>query len=130
MDFNIFKISSYIIPLSIAIFANSSIKENKFSKFLSYRSFVWQNTSRGGLPKIFLENMTFEKYADFCLEYPLLFIIKGNDYLFPNNYRFKDFMNNYLKNCHTFNIFTFSSCSTFETPLDVECAQNYKFLHT
>ena len=94
---NIFKISSYIVPLSIAIFANSSIKENKFSKFLSYRSFVWQNTSRGGLPKIFLENMTFEKYADFCLEYPLLFIIKGNDYLFPNNYRFKDFMNNKIK---------------------------------
>ena len=94
---NIFKISSYIIPLSIAIFANSSIKENKFSKFLSYRSYVWQNTSRGGLPKIFLENMTFEKYADFCLEYPLLFIIKGDDYLFPNNYRFKDFMNNKIK---------------------------------
>lgn len=94
---NIFKVSSYIVPLSIAIFANSSIKENKFSKFLSYRSFVWQNTSRGGLPKIFLENMTFEKYADFCLEYPLLFIIKGNDYLFPNNYRFKDFMNNKIK---------------------------------
>ena len=41
--------------------------------------------------------MTFEKYADFCLEYPLLFIIKGNDYLFPNNYRFKDFMNNKIK---------------------------------
>ena len=52
-----FKLISYLTPLSIALFANSAIKENKFSKYLSYRSVVWQNTSRGGLPKIFLENM-------------------------------------------------------------------------
>ena len=91
---NIFKLSSYLSPLSIALFANSSIKEKVFSKFLSYRSHVWQNTSRGGLPKIFLENMDFEKYADFCLNYPLLFIIRNSEYLFPKNFTFKDFVEN------------------------------------
>ncbi len=91
---DIFKLCSYLSPLSISLFANSSIREKVFSQFLSYRAYVWQNTSRGGLPKIFLENMNFEKYADFCLNYPLLFIIKNSNYLFPKKYTFKDYMEN------------------------------------
>ena len=91
---NIFRLSTYLVPLCISLFANSSIKENTFSKYLSYRSYVWQNTSRGGLPNIFFEEMTFEKYADFCLNYPLLFVVKNSDYLFPKKYLFKDFIEN------------------------------------
>ena len=33
--------------------------EKKKSKFLSYRSKVWQSTSRGGLPKIFFKDLNF-----------------------------------------------------------------------
>ena len=87
-----FKIISYLTPISIAIFANSTIVENKPSGYLSYRSKVWQNTSRGGLPKIFLENMDFEKYADFAINFPLLFIYKNNDHKNLNNKTFGDFM--------------------------------------
>jgi len=87
-----FKIISYLTPISIAIFANSAILENKPSGYLSYRSKVWQNTSRGGLPKIFLENMDFEKYADFAINFPLLFIYKNNDHKNLNNKTFGDFM--------------------------------------
>ena len=50
-----FKVVNSIVPISIALFANSSIVEKKKSNYLSYRSKVWQNTSRGGLPKIFFE---------------------------------------------------------------------------
>ena len=87
-----FKIISYLTPISIAIFANSAILENKPSGYFSYRSKVWQNTSRGGLPKIFLENMDFEKYADFVINYPLLFIYKNKVHKNPNNKTFSDFM--------------------------------------
>tara|TARA_B100000949_G_scaffold42209_1_gene35800 strand:- start:984 stop:2246 length:1263 start_codon:yes stop_codon:yes gene_type:complete len=87
-----FKIISYLTPISIAIFANSTILENKPSGYLSYRSKVWQNTSRGGLPKIFLENMDFEKYADFAINFPLLFIYKNNEHKNLNNKTFGDFM--------------------------------------
>ena len=87
-----FKIISYLTPIAIAIFANSTILENKPSGYLSYRSKVWQNTSRGGLPKIFLENMDFEKYADFAINFPLLFIYKNNDHKNLNNKTFGDFM--------------------------------------
>ena len=49
-----FKIVNSIVPISIALFANSSIVEKKNSNYLSYRSKVWQNTSRGRMTKIFL----------------------------------------------------------------------------
>ena len=88
-----FKIVNSIVPISIALFANSSIIEKKKSNYLSYRSKVWQNTSRGGLPKIFFEEMNFEKYADFVLNFPILFIQKDENYISGKNYRFKDFMN-------------------------------------
>ena len=85
-----FKVISYLTPLSIGLFSNSAIKENKFSGFLSYRSKVWQNTSRGGLPEIFLNNISFEMYADFILNFPLLFLKKKNKYLFPEGKTYSD----------------------------------------
>ena len=88
-----FKIINSIVPISIALFANSSIVEKKNSKFLSYRSKVWQNTSRGGLPKVFLENINFEKYANFIMNSSMLFIQKGDEYISGNKYLFSDFMN-------------------------------------
>ena len=85
-----FKVISYLTPLSIGLFSNSAIKENKFSGFLSYRSKVWQNTSRGGLPEIFLNNISFEMYAHFILNFPLLFLKKKNEYLFPEGKTYSD----------------------------------------
>ena len=88
-----FKIVNSIVPISIALFANSSIIEKKKSNYLSYRSKVWQNTSRGGLPKIFFEELNFEKYADFIMNFPILFIQERDNYISGNKYTFKDFMN-------------------------------------
>ena len=87
-----FKVSSFLVPLSIAIFANSPIKENKLNGYLSYRSYVWQKTSRGGLLKSFLEEMNFEKYVDMSINMPLLFIMKNGNHLKPDGKTFKDFM--------------------------------------
>ena len=87
-----FKIINSIVPISISLFANSSIVERKKSNFLSYRSKVWQNTSRGGLPKLFFENINFEKYAEFIINFPILFIQDKEKYLSGQRYKFKDFM--------------------------------------
>ena len=87
-----FKIINSIVPISIALFANSSIVEKKNSNYLSYRSKVWQSTSRGGLPKLFLENLDFEKYADFIINFPILFIQDKGNYISGKKYIFKDFM--------------------------------------
>ncbi len=87
-----FRVVNSIVPISIALFANSSIVEKKNSNFLSYRSKVWQNTSRGGLPKIFFENLNFEKYADFVLNFQMLFIKDQENYFSGKKYMFKDFI--------------------------------------
>ena len=87
-----FKLTNFIVPISIALFANSSIVEKKNSNYLSYRSKVWQETSRGGLPEFFLEDVDFEKYSDFVSNYPILFIQKNKKYISGKKYLFSDFM--------------------------------------
>ncbi len=92
-----FKIANSIVPISIALFANSSIIERKNSNYLSYRSKVWQSTSRGGLPKIFFDKLNFEKYSEFVINFPLLFIKDQNHYISGKGYTFGDFMNGKIK---------------------------------
>ncbi|WP_440651128.1 glutamate--cysteine ligase [Candidatus Pelagibacter sp. HIMB1495] len=87
-----FKLANSIVPISIALFANSSIVEKKNSNYLSYRSKVWQSTSRGGLPKLFFESLDFEKYAEFVMSFPILFIQHNDQYISGRKYTFKDFM--------------------------------------
>ena len=92
-----FKIVNSIVPVSIALFANSSIVEKKKSNYLSYRSKVWQNTSRGGLPKIFFEDLNFEKYAEFVMNFPILFIQEKENYISGQKYKFIDFMSGKIR---------------------------------
>ena len=87
-----FKVANSIVPIAIALFANSSIVEKKNSNYLSYRSKVWQSTSRGGLPKLFFEDMNFEKYSNFVINFPILFIQNEDQYISGRKYIFKDFM--------------------------------------
>ena len=87
-----FKVVNSIVPISIALFANSAIVEKKKSNYLSYRSKVWQSTSRGGLPKLFFEELDFEKYAEFSINFPILFIQHEGTYISGRKYTFKDFM--------------------------------------
>ena len=88
-----FRIVNSIVPISIALFANSSTVEKKKSGYLSYRSKVWQNTARGGLPKIFFDELNFEKYAEFIMNFPILFIKDKDAHISGKKYIFKDFMN-------------------------------------
>ena len=96
-----FQLANYLVPINIALFANSSIIEKKNSNYFSYRSHVWQQTSRGGLPKFFLEKVNFENYAEFAMSIPLLFLQSDGKYISGKKYIFKDFMDgkiNEIKN--------------------------------
>ena len=85
-----FKIISFLTPLTVALFSNSAVKQGDPTGYLSYRTKVWQNTSRAGLPDFFLDEVTFEKYAAFVLNFPLLFYYKNNEYNFPMGKTYKD----------------------------------------
>ena len=87
-----FKIISFLTPLTVALFSNSAVKQGDPTGYLSYRTKVWQNTSRAGLPDFFLDEVTFEKYADFVLNFPLLFYYKNNEYNFPMGKTYKDLL--------------------------------------
>ena len=91
-----FKIGNYLVPLTIALFANSPFNENKLSGFLSYRGKVWQETNRGGIMPITFENVNFEKYIDHAIDYPILFLKKNGKYYSPNGQTFRDFLNGNL----------------------------------
>ena len=97
-----FRVVNSLVPISIVLFANSSVVEKKNSFYVSYRSKVWQETSRGGLPDIFFDNMDFEKYADYAMKLPMLFLIKEKKYISGKEYSFYDYMNgkiNKIDNC-------------------------------
>ena len=91
-----FKIGNYLAPLTIALFANSPFIENKLSGYLSYRGKVWQETNRGGIMPIAFENINFEKYIDYAINYPILFLKKDGKYHPPNGQTFNDFLNGNL----------------------------------
>ena len=88
-----FKIGNYLAPLTIALFANSPFRENKFSGYLSYRGKVWQETNRGGIMPIAFEKVNFEKYVDYVINYSILLPKKNDNYLSPNGQTFKDYLN-------------------------------------
>jgi glutamate--cysteine ligase len=87
-----FKVGNYLVPLTIALFANSPFADKKFTGYLSYRNKVWQNTARGGIMPITFEHLNFEKYLDHAINYSLLFVIREGKYIKPNGQTFKDFM--------------------------------------
>ena len=92
-----FKLANNLVPISIGLFANSSIVEKSNSGYLSYRSKVWQEKSRGGLPEFFLKEVNFEKYADYIMNYPILFLQSECNYISGKKYLFKNFMNGEIK---------------------------------
>ena len=49
------------------------------------------------MPEAFFDNMDFEKYSDFTMTFPIIFIEKDNRYFSGKNYLFSDFMNGKIK---------------------------------
>ena len=94
----IFRVGNYLAPLTIAIFANSPFKDKKPSGYLSYRNKVWQQTARGGIMPIAFEEVSFEKYFDHVINYPVLFATRDKNYIRPNGQSFKDFIQGDFKN--------------------------------
>ena len=88
----IFKLGNYLVPLTIALYANSPFKNKKPTGYLSYRNKVWQKTSRGGIMPIAFESITFEKYFEYVIDYPILFSVRNRNYIRPNGQTFRDFI--------------------------------------
>ena len=67
-------------PLLYALFANSPLLEGKPSGFLSTRGEIWSRTDPdrcGLIPALFREGAGLETYADYALDVPMYFIVRG-----------------------------------------------------
>jgi glutamate--cysteine ligase len=94
----IFRLGNYLVPLTIALYANSPFENGKPTGYQSYRNKIWQKTSRSGIMPIVFEKLTFEKYFDHAINYPILFATRDKNYVQPNGQIFKDFIEGKFKN--------------------------------
>ncbi|MBF0192803.1 MAG: glutamate--cysteine ligase [Magnetococcales bacterium] len=78
-----FRVALALQPLATALFANSPFIDGKPTGFLSYRAHIWRDTDPdrcGGLPFVFEEGFGFERYVDYALATPLLFLYRNKNY--------------------------------------------------
>lgn len=90
-----FRTSLALQPLATALFANSPFTEGRPNGFLSYRSHIWTDTDphrTGMLPFVFDDGFGFEAYADYMLNVPMYFAVRGGGYVDAAGLSFRDFM--------------------------------------
>jgi len=75
-----------MVPLLVAMFANSPWREGRASGYVSFRSHVWNDVDKsrcGYLPSWFDNSFSYARYVDWALDAPLLFLRRGGRYLTP-----------------------------------------------
>ena len=89
------RVSLALQPVATALFANSPFVDGKPSGHLSYRSHIWLNTDNartGMLPFVFEDGFGFERYADYALDVPMYFVIRGGKYVNVAGESFRAFL--------------------------------------
>ena len=93
------RVSVALQPIVTAIFANSPFVDGKPSGYLSFRSHIWLNTDpdrTGMLPFAFEDGFGFERYADYALDVPMYFVIRGGRYINVAGESFRAFLDGRL----------------------------------
>jgi glutamate--cysteine ligase len=89
-----FRVAMGLAPLISAMFANSSISENRFNGFMTMRGHIWTDTDNarsGMLPFAFSPDAGIEDYVQYALDVPMYFIIRNGDYV-ETHVTFRQFM--------------------------------------
>ncbi len=76
-----------LTPVLVALFANSPIAQGKPTGFASWRSRVWNDVdaARCGIPDCLIDGgFSYDRYLDWVIDAPMLFLRRGNTYVFPN----------------------------------------------
>ena len=93
------RVSVALQPIVTALFANSPFVDGKPSGYLSFRSYIWQNTDNartGMLPFAFDAGFGFERYADHALDVPMYFVIRNKQYINCAGESFRAFLDGKL----------------------------------
>ncbi|XP_010448777.1 PREDICTED: glutamate--cysteine ligase, chloroplastic-like [Camelina sativa] len=90
-----FRASLALQPVVTAMFANSPFSNGKPNGFLSVRSHIYLDSVKnrtGMLPFVFDDSFGFERYVEYALDLPMLFLIRNKTYLNCRGMTFRDFM--------------------------------------
>lgn len=86
--------------VATALFASSPFTEGKANGLQSWRSDIWRDTDNnrsGVLPFVFSERFGFADYANWALDVPMYFIMRGGHYIDCTHITFRQFMDGALK---------------------------------
>jgi glutamate--cysteine ligase len=78
-----------------ALFANSPISDGRPNGFMSRRAHIWMHTDPdrcGLLPFVFEPDLAFERYVEYALDVPSLFVIRDGRWLGTGGVPFRDLM--------------------------------------
>ncbi|MBF0124171.1 MAG: glutamate--cysteine ligase [Magnetococcales bacterium] len=90
-----FRLALALQPLITALFANSPFIDGQPTGRLSHRAEIWRHTDPdrcGWLPFVFAEGFGFERYADYALATPMLFLLRQHRYHPVGGAPFKHFL--------------------------------------
>ncbi|MBF0162923.1 MAG: glutamate--cysteine ligase [Magnetococcales bacterium] len=90
-----FRLALALQPLVTALFANSPFMDGKPTGFLSHRAWIWRHTDPdrcGWLPFVFEPGFGFERYVEYALDTPMLFIYRDKTYREAGGVPFRAFL--------------------------------------
>ncbi len=82
-------------PIVSAIYANSSLVAGRPSGYVSKRMAVWRHTDParcGPIPFVFEPDFGYARYAEWALDVPMFFILRGERYLPMRGVTFRSFL--------------------------------------
>ncbi len=89
------RVAMGVSPILSALYANSSIVENKESDFASKRVWIWRDTDPdrcGLLPFVFEPDFGFADYVDWALDVPMFFVFRDGHYIAARGKTFRSFL--------------------------------------
>jgi glutamate--cysteine ligase len=86
--------SARAAPLVTAIFANSPLRQGRETGFQSFRAHIWSQTDpdRCGLPQWLVDGYSHERWLDYLLQVPMMFVRIDGAHLPANGRSFGDYM--------------------------------------
>ena len=82
-------------PIASALFANSPFTEGKPNGLVSVRSDMWRDTDNqraGTLPVAYRTEFGYADYAEWGLDVPMYFVVRGDSYIELGDVTFRQFM--------------------------------------
>jgi glutamate--cysteine ligase len=98
-----FRTSMGLVPIFIAMFANSPISDGALNGFKSFREHIWTRTDKdrsGMLAFAFKPEVNFGHYAEYALDAPMYFVLRDGNYIDFTGITFRQYLTRGHKGYH------------------------------